>query len=218
MTLNRATSLLSSARQKLIVEQLKRKLPHDTKVLAGWNGLALSAFARAAVKNPQYRKTAERIRNRLVNNLWDGTSLHRAIANGKTLGRATLEDYAYVARGLYQWALLTGEKQDMDITRKIVDQGWKRFYNSEGWVLSENMMPGIAGRVSIVADGPMPSVSASLIRVTIALAHKQKDKALLKKIRKALNRGHEVMATDNFWYATHLRAQLEALPEAVLSE
>jgi len=209
----KSRELLLSARKKLKRQQMKRSLPRDTKVLAGWNGLALSAFAHAAIENPEYTETARSIRNRIIKKLWDGASLQRAIANGKIIGSATLEDYAYVAKGLYQWALLTGDSSDFQWVKKIVDQGWKRFYTEKGWVLSEDMMPGIAGRVSIVADGPMPSVSASLIRVSLSLARKLKDKSLLRKSRVALNRGHESMATDNFWYATHMRAQLEALAD-----
>jgi len=209
--IKRTRQLLASAKKKLIRQQLQRNLPHDTKVLAGWNGLALSAFAHAAINNPQYTKTAHRIRNRIVNTLWDGVSLHRAIANGKTLGNATLEDYAYVARGLYKWALLTGKDSDFQLVKRIVDQGWARFYTDKGWILSEDLMPGIAGRVSTVADGPMPSVSASLILVSLDIAKKLNDQKLMKLARSALNRGHESLATDNFWYATHLRAQLEAL-------
>ncbi|HCY12280.1 MAG TPA: thioredoxin domain-containing protein, partial [Gammaproteobacteria bacterium] len=44
----RATELLAEAMAQLRVTQRKRSLPVDDKLLAGWNGLALAAFAEAA--------------------------------------------------------------------------------------------------------------------------------------------------------------------------
>ncbi len=75
-----AVALLTSASRKLLHARGKRQLPRDTKVLAAWNGLALSAFAYAArvTGEAQYRETAHTLRNYLVQRLWRESGLARA--------------------------------------------------------------------------------------------------------------------------------------------
>ena len=83
------SELLVSARSKLLRARSKRGLPVDTKRLAAWNGLALSAFVKAAsvTKNKQDVQAAQKLRDFLVNDLWDGEKILRARdAQGKVIG------------------------------------------------------------------------------------------------------------------------------------
>jgi uncharacterized protein YyaL (SSP411 family) len=202
---------ITTAQAKLLRQQTERQLPMDDKLLASWNGLALQALISAGKYNKAYMERARTLRNFIVDKLWDGDSLQRAIAEGKYLGDATLEDYAYVSAGLLAWAKHTGMQKDIVLVNNIVQQAWKRFYTEQGWLLSEDMIAGISSREAIVADGPMPSASASLIRVTLELAQINNDKQMLAQARSALNRGHKILQTDSFWYATHILAMSEAL-------
>jgi len=203
--------IIRQAKNKLLEKQKSRQLPRDDKWLASWNGLALTALVKAGSRKKHYLEQAEALHDFLVTRMWDGTSLKRAIADGRYLGDATLEDYAYVSEGLLAWAKYTGKQKDLDLVRDVVQQGWKRFYDEQGWLLSEAMIAGISSREAIVADGPMPSASASLIRVSVELARRMKDQRLLLQAKSALNRGHNILKTDNFWYATHIGAMLEAV-------
>jgi uncharacterized protein YyaL (SSP411 family) len=202
---------IAAAQAKLLQQQTERQLPRDNKLLASWNGLALEALVLAGRDNQVYLSKAQSLRDFIVNRLWDGHSLKRAIAGGNYLGDATLEDYAYVSAGLFAWAKQTDKHKDIVLVNKIVQQAWKRYYTEDGWLLSEDMIAGISSREAIVADGPMPSASASLIRVTLELAQINKDKQMLTQARSALNRGHQILKTDSFWYATHILAMGEAL-------
>ncbi len=202
---------IATAKTKLLKRQQRRILPRDDKLLAAWNGLALDALTRAGRYNKAYMKKAQVLRDFIVQRLWDGQSLKRAIADDQYLGNATLEDYSYVAAGLLAWAKHTGKKEDISLVAAVVGQAWKRFYNEQGWLLSEDMIAGISSREAIIADGPMPSASATLIRVTLALARIKNDEPMLAQARSALNRGHNTLKTDNFWYATHILAMTEAL-------
>ncbi len=203
--------LIENAKTKLLKKQRERVLPRDDKLLASWNGLALQALTLAGGHNQDYLDKAESLRDFIVGKLWDGQSLHRALADGRYLGDATLEDYAYVSAGLLAWAKHTARQADITLVNKLIQQAWKRFYNAQGWSLSEDMIAGISSREATVADGPMPSASATLIRVTLELARMSKDKQLLEQALSALNRGHGILKTDSFWYATHILAMGEAL-------
>ncbi len=75
--------------------------PLGTDRLRG-SWLALNALARAArlPGGETYRIHGKRVRDYLGNILWDGQTLLRARDGKKAVGRASLEDYAYVAQGL----------------------------------------------------------------------------------------------------------------------
>jgi len=198
--------IITSVKNKLRAQQSKRVLPKDTKILAAWNGLALSALAQASQKDKKYEKQAAQIQSFIIKNFWDGKTLKRAMADNEFLGNAALEDYAYVAQGLMDWYGYNKDNQVLAQAQAIVKQAWQRFYSDDGWLLAEGMIPGISAREAIIADGPMPSPSATLIRVSLKLAKITNDKSLLSIAKSALNRGHKILKTDNFWYAAHIAA------------
>jgi hypothetical protein len=80
-----------------------RPAPHrDEKILAAWNGLAISALARAgfALREPRYLEAAGRAANRVLTEMKSDGRLRRVFFEGRARGPAFLEDYAFVERGL----------------------------------------------------------------------------------------------------------------------
>ena len=213
MSTGKVAALLASADRKLLTARTARSLPADSKLLAGWNGLALSAYTEAARAKlgPDYAGIASGIRNYLVGQLWDGKQLQRSVVDGRAIGQASLEDYAQVARGLLDYALLTGRADDFDTVRSVVNVGWQRFYGNTGWRLSQtSLMQPEAGQDAI-ADGPMPSPSGSLMATTLELAARLDDDSLRRQALVALNSGHDVIAADPFWYVGHVGAMSAAI-------
>jgi uncharacterized protein YyaL (SSP411 family) len=97
----RARSILSSARQQLLVARLTRPRPHrDEKVIASWNGLVISALVRAsaAFTETVYLDRAADIADTLLAEL-QGDRLPRVARGGASVPGA-LEDYAFVIAGL----------------------------------------------------------------------------------------------------------------------
>ena len=203
--------LIQSAKQKLLSAQLKRQLPADDKKLAAWNALALSALVKTGLGKKRYQQAALKIHRFLASTLWDGKQLYRAMADNQALGDVTLEDYAYMAAAMWAWAEYTGHKNDYAFVQQLVDQAWQRYYNNGGWILSDDLIAGLSSREPVIADSPMPSPSATLIRVSLALARIQQDRKKIASIKSSLNRGHTILQTDNFWYSTHILGMLEAL-------
>jgi uncharacterized protein YyaL (SSP411 family) len=95
---------LERSRAKLYEHRATRPPPlRDDKILASWNGLAISAFARGAavLGDPGYEKRARAAVQYLQDNLIDSQGrLLRSAKDGKTSGRAYLDDYAFVIAGL----------------------------------------------------------------------------------------------------------------------
>lgn len=204
--------LISSAQDKLRTARAKRVLPRDTKELAAWNGLALAAFAQAAqiTKEPRYREAAQKLRDFLATRLWDGKVLARSQVQGKPSGKVALEDYAYVALGLSEWAALTGEAADYNLAKSIVTTAWKRFYGPKGFRLEENSLLVAEAGQDVLSDGSMASPSAVLAQTSLRLAAKTNDAALRRQTLAALNSGAAVIRENPFWFATPVSALLQA--------
>ncbi len=207
--------LLESAREKLYLARSSRVLPVDTKLLAGWNGLALAAFSEAAsaIGNDDYREHARRIRDYIMTRLWDGEALYRAVDGKRQLGRASLEDYAYVAKGLWAWARLTGNPDDFGDARDVMVQSWKRFYGG-GWRMGESSLIVEEPPRDLITDGPMPSPAALVIRITLLFAGHPGFEDLAKLALSALNSGAEQLDGNWFWHVSHIQALLEASRES----
>jgi uncharacterized protein YyaL (SSP411 family) len=98
-----AALLLASARERLLAVRAARVPPHtDRKVIAAWNGLAISAFARAAqgLREPAYAERAARAASFIGRALVDDGRLQRSWLAGRTSGAAFLDDYAFLIAGL----------------------------------------------------------------------------------------------------------------------
>ena len=205
--------LMAAADNKLLVQRNKRSLPEDTKLLAGWNGLALSAFAEAArlEKNAEYETIAKNVRNYLVTAHWNGERLHRSVVNRRSIGQASLEDYAQVSRGLLNYARLTGSARDYKLVRRVIDSAWRQFYGKTGWRLSNASLIHAEPGADAIADGPMPAPSGSLMDTALTLAELTNDEALKLRTLAALNSGHETVSVEPFWHVSHVAAMHRAV-------
>ncbi len=210
------TAMLQSAQQKMKAVREKRGLPVDTKLLAGWNGLALASFAEAAqvLKEPGYRDAALRIKDYLVNKLWNGRSLRRAVSKDGAIGQVVLEDYAYVAEGLLAWSELTQDDDELRLTADVIREAWRRFYN-RGWILAEDSLIAQPASQDALMDGPMPAPSGVLAKASLSIAQRTQDTQLRNQVFSALNSGHDQIAQNPFWFASHIDAMIVAQQTAV---
>ena len=201
---------IRSAQTKLRTVRAKRGLPRDTKVLAAWNGLALSAFTAAAREDARYRPAAQALRDMLVKQMWDGQQLARSRVAGKTGGKVALEDYAYVVAGLTDWAALTGADGDTAMARDIARVAWQRFYGKTGWRLEEASLLVAETGQDTVSDGHLPSPSALLIESSLRLAARSNDTDLRRRALGAANSGHRLFDEGPFWHASLIAARMRA--------
>ena len=203
----KAQKYFISAKEKMLKARKKRDVPRDNKLLAAWNGFALSAFSKAAVQfnDKHYAKAAKDIKKYIYKNLWINNKLIRAENNNKALGAGGLEDYAYVAQGVYDGLEYSNNEQDQQWLEQLVDQAWKRFHSKQGWLLSENSLLKYGQNEAVISDGVLPSASATLINVSLKIAEKNNNPGLKKKALKALNVGHLEVVSQPFWYASQIK-------------
>jgi len=96
---------LARSREKLLSIRSKRPRPHlDDKIIAAWNGLMISAYARAAqvLDEPRYLETATHAAKFVRANLYDQSRkiLFRNYREGRSDVEAFADDYAFVIQGL----------------------------------------------------------------------------------------------------------------------
>ena len=133
--------LIDGARQKLLSERAKRVRPlTDDKILASWNGLALSAFCRGyqVTGDERYYRAAVANGTFVRDSLYrDGTLTH-SYREGSHSDGEFLEDYAYCVAGLLdlyetdqgdnneQWLTLAGQLGKRAVSLFMSEEG--RFY------------------------------------------------------------------------------------------
>ncbi len=133
MTESQLEKKLRKIRKRLLEARDKRERPGlDDKIIASWNGLMISAFARGyqAFKDERYLKAAERATAFVMDKMrtHDGNLL-RTYRAGKSKLHGYLEDYAYNIRALidlyesgfdHNWLLTAG-----DLAEEMIAQFWE---------------------------------------------------------------------------------------------
>ncbi len=201
-----------AATMKMIVGKLaqaraQRSVPQDTKQIASLNGLALSALSKAALDAPRYRAAAQGVHDFIWQTLWQNGTLAKAYAGGKVIGLGELDDYAFVAAGLSDYAKLTGQVEHQQQALEVQRAAWLRFYRREGWKTQQRSLLSNMRPVPALADGAMPSPSARLIQLGLAST----DASLRQQARNALKFGINKVRTDVFEYASYLDVLADSL-------
>ncbi len=193
---------LATIYTKLKAERAKRILPKDDKLLAGLNGLALSALSEAAASEARLRPAAQQVRDFLVTNLITPQGLLKGMAKDKKLGPADLEDYAYVSAGLAAYARLTQNDADQERARNIATLAWEKFHTTRGWQLEQQPLLARPYYQRVVPDSASDSPAGLLIKTSWELGGKD----LRTHALGALNTGYAILDQGAFWYATQIRA------------
>lgn len=194
--------LLRSAAAKLKQARKPQDLPKDDKRNAGLNGLALSALSSAMRAEPRYRQPAENLYRYLSGQMIGADGLYKSMAKGRKLAGAELEDYAYVAQGLLDYADAAGSDEARKAALKLVQAAWKQFAAGQGWRREKQALLATARPEPALADGPTASPSATLILATLRLG----DAELGARAREALQWTSQAMARDPFSYPTQILA------------
>jgi uncharacterized protein YyaL (SSP411 family) len=165
---------LRPVRERLLTLRGKRARPHrDAKILTGWNGLALGAFAHAyrVLGEERYLRAAEEVAGWIREHLYRNGRLLRRHCEGESRFYGTAADYAFLIQGLlglYEanfeptWLLWARELQ----TR--LDQDF--WANGGGYFTAAADEKNLIARKIDRTDGAVPSANSisygNLIRLS----------------------------------------------------
>jgi uncharacterized protein len=167
------TRLAASRRKLFEVREQRVKPARDEKVLTGWNGLMLAAFAEAArvLKNNAYRGGAEKNADFLLRELRaaDGR-LGRSWKAGDVRHMGYLEDYANLIEGLLVLYETTFDARWFIAARELADTMLEHFADPAGGFFdASDDAEALVTRPKDLQDNAVPSGNAMGATVLLKL-------------------------------------------------
>ncbi len=179
---------LAASKRVLFDVRSKRPRPHlDDKILCAWNGLMISAFAKAGaiLGNPKFLESAKNAALFIRSHLSDLSSgeLRRSWRKGKSLERAFAEDYAFLIQGLldlYEASFEISWLQWAVQLQGIMD---RLFWDASGggYFSSAEGDPHLLVRLKEDYDGAEPSANSVAALNLLRLARMLGDEESAKK-------------------------------------
>jgi uncharacterized protein YyaL (SSP411 family) len=168
---------LAELRDKLLAARGKRVRPGtDDKVLAAWNGLAISGLVAAwrATAHAPALALAQRVAAFLRDRMIDGDRIARVFHHGKTKDlEGTLDDYAFCAQGFLELAEATGDRAWWDLGARLAKTIRTRFVEERDTVVIFYLSPAgdslLVHRPESHHDGAIPSGAAIATQVLVRL-------------------------------------------------
>lgn len=184
---------LAAARQTLFDARAKRHRPHlDDKVITAWNGLMITAFAKAyqVLGEEAYLTAANRAADFLRSNLYDeknGTLLRTWRESPSDIG-GFAEDYTYLIRGLldlYESSFDTDRiAWAIDLQKKQDELFWDKEHG--GYFSSTGKDPSVLLRMKEDYDGAEPSPNTIAAINLMRLSHLLGDPAFARRAEETL--------------------------------
>ena len=178
---------IARAKALLLAQRETRTRPHrDEKVITGWNGLMLKAFATAgaAFGRADLLAAAERNAEFMLANLrLPAGTLARSWRDGTLRGHGTLEDHAFLADGLLSLYQATGTLRWLDEADALLDTILRDFPHDSGTGFSDVQ----AGTTDLIVrprdlqDGATPSGNAVACDLLLTFAMLREDDTLAER-------------------------------------
>jgi uncharacterized protein YyaL (SSP411 family) len=188
---------LHRSRMAMFKLRLARPRPHlDDKVLTGWNGLMLAAFARAARVLPdaatrsRYLEASVRNAAFLQKTMWNAGRrvLLRRYREGDAAIDGYAEDYAFLVFGLLELFQASGDARWLQFALTLQARQDELFWDAGngGWFNTTGQDPSVILRLKEDYDGAEPAPSSMSVMNLLFLSHLTADRAHIDKIEKTL--------------------------------
>ncbi|MCH9051293.1 MAG: thioredoxin domain-containing protein [Proteobacteria bacterium] len=159
---------LADSRARLLKARAKRAAPlRDDKILASWNALAVSAFAKAArvLNETRYLDIAQAGMRALLGAFAAGHGLSHSRRGGKAAGAVFLDDYAFLVQALLDLYETDFKPSRLDDARAFMKTVIERFREKPGMAFRFTPLDqpsDIPARTILEEDG-MPSGNAAAL-------------------------------------------------------
>jgi uncharacterized protein len=160
---------LAPLRAQLLAAREKRPAPMcDDKIITGWNGLMIAAYADGyrLLKVEKYRQTAEKAAGFVLDKLRTTNGhLLRTARLGKAKLPAYLEDYAFLIHGLLRLHAATGNGRWLKEAQDLADRMIRDFEDGEegGFFFTADDHESLLARPKDPFDNALPSGNSMAI-------------------------------------------------------
>jgi len=165
------------AAHKLMEARGARVRPHlDDKVLTAWNGLMISAFAKAGavLAEPRYAEAARRAADFIVAGMYDQTTgiLLRRFRQGAAAIPGFLDDYAFFTQALLDLYQTGFEWRDLELAIRLTRKLAELFEDTENGAFYSTSAgdPTLVMRIKEDYDGAEPSGNSIAVLNLLRLA------------------------------------------------
>lgn len=166
---------ITKAKKILFDARAKRPRPHlDDKIITAWNGLMISALARASqVLSPKYLEDAVKCATFIKENMYKDGILMRSHRGEVSNIQGFLSDYSFLIRGLLDLYQAGGDIAWLQWAEELQTTQDKIFFDSEncGYFESSGQDPSILIRMRETYDGAEPSGNSVAIMNLLRLGH-----------------------------------------------
>jgi len=207
---------LAELRAQLFAQRARRVRPGtDDKVLAGWNGLAISGLVAAwrATELPAALALALRVAGFVRDRLVDGDQLARLYHGGTTKLDGTLDDYAFVAAAFLELAEATGDRAWWDLGARLLATVRDKFVATDDGAIVFYLAPAgdrlLVHRPESHHDGAIPSGAAIATQALLRLGLVAGDAGALELAETYLVQRLTGVTEGNAWSASGLLAALD---------
>jgi uncharacterized protein YyaL (SSP411 family) len=184
---------LSRSGQKLFEVRSKRLRPHlDDKILASWNGLMISAFARAAqvLDDSRYADAAIQAAQFILTNLYDEKTklLYRSYREGRGNIEGFADDYASLIQALLDLYETTFDINWLKIGVELQETMDRLFYdqNAGGYFSTSGKDDSVFLRMKDDSDSAEPAASSIAALNLLRLAQIRNDEEYRKRAEKTI--------------------------------
>ncbi len=216
---------LTRAVTKIFAARAKRVRPHcDDKVIAGWNGLMISslAYGGAVLQEKKYTNAAVRCADFVLNTLYANRRMRRYYRNRQVVGKAYLDDYAFVVMGLMDLYQATFETKWLIAAKKLSEEMIELFGDAEqgGFFLAGKDDEKLIARTKPGSDGAIPSGNSAAAFVLLKLGRLTMNEQFVSlgvKTLEAFSRQLEESPTYSSLMVEALSFQLGPIREIVIA-
>ncbi len=197
---------MKNVRKKLLQFREKREHPFkDDKVLTAWNGLMISAMAKASqiLQEDEYLRAAQKSAQFIKANLYKNEKLARRFRDSEAKFTASLDDYAYLIQGLVDLYETDFDEQWLSWANVLQKKQDELFWDKEsgGYYFSEAKGSLLPGRNKSFEDNARPNSNAvsalnllKLYNFTLHKPYRDKAKTIFALAGEMMSRSHNAFA------------------------
>jgi uncharacterized protein YyaL (SSP411 family) len=185
---------LRRSRDKLLSIRARRPRPHlDDKIIASWNGLMISAYARAAqiLNEPRYLESATRAARFIRANLYNEKSklLFRNYREGRSEVEGFADDYAFVIQGLIDLYEASFDVEWLKFGVEVQETQNRLFFDEKngGYFSTTGRDKNVVLRMKDDNDSAEPAASSIAALNLLRLAQIRGDKQMEERAKKTIS-------------------------------
>jgi uncharacterized protein YyaL (SSP411 family) len=186
--------VLAQLREKLFGIRAQRPRPHlDDKIIAAWNGLMISAYARAAkiIDEPRYLEIATRSANFVRTKLYDpsGRILCRSYREGRSNVEGFADDYAMVIQGLLDLYEASFDVECLKFAIQLQEIQDRLFFDEKngGYFSNSGRDHNVFVRMKDDNDGAEPAASSIAALNLLRLSQIYDDPNIAERAKKTID-------------------------------